>query len=278
MPELPEVETIVIELKQASLIGTKIEEAEVKWPRSIAGESKDVFCQKIKHRIFQDITRRGKFIIFHLDQGYLLVHLRMTGKFRIISKENVPAAAHERIRLNLSDGRILLFEDQRKFGKWYLVQDPTRALSGLGVEPLSSFFTIQFFNQLLAGHHKKIKPFLLDQHYIAGLGNIYVDEALWDAKIHPLRYSDSLTYEEVKALHHAIKKVLKKGIENTGTTLGSSSANYFSVSGRRGENQHQLKVFRKDGTPCSRCRTPIIKIVVGQRGTHVCPHCQTINQ
>ena len=123
---------------------------------------------------------------------------------------------------------------------------------------------------------QKIKPFLLDQHHIAGLGNIYVDEALWEAKIHPMQKANTLNLTKIKALHHAISAVLKQGIAHMGTSLGSKQANYFSVSGRRGGNQTQLKVFRREGLPCPRCNTDIVKIVVAQRGTHLCPFCQKI--
>ena len=274
MPELPEVETIVRELNQASLAGTRVTEVIVTWARSIAQPASDVFCQKLKNQIIQHISRRGKYIVFGLNQSYLLVHLRMTGKFLILPEDNHPVSTHERVRLYLSDGRVLIYEDQRKFGKWYIVKDQNSIFDTLGVEPLSPSFTLKSFHQLLKKHHKQIKPFLLDQRYVAGLGNIYVDEALWEAKIHPLRLTHTQSATEISALHKAIKAVLKKGIKNTGTTLGSHRANYFSVSGRRGENQHQLNVFRREGLPCPRCKLILIKIVVGQRGTHLCPQCQ----
>jgi formamidopyrimidine-DNA glycosylase len=274
VPELPEVETIVRELNQASLAGKKVTEVIVNWARSIAQPASHVFCQNLKNQIIQYISRRGKYIVFGLNQSHLLVHLRMTGKFLILPEDNQIISTHERVRLYLSDGRVLIYEDQRKFGKWYLVKDQNSIFDKLGLEPLSSSFTLKAFHPLLKKHHKQIKPFLLDQRYVAGLGNIYVDEALWEAKIHPMRLTHTLSATEISALHRAIKAVLKKGIKNTGTTLGSHRANYFSVSGRRGENQHQLNVFRREGLPCPSCKSTLIKIVVGQRGTHLCPQCQ----
>ena len=197
----------------------------------------------------------------------------MTGKF-FVENISAPVHSHERVRLILDNKMILRFEDQRKFGKWYLLQDPEEMLGKIGIEPLSKKFTFLAFKNLLEKNNRQIKPFLLDQHKIAGLGNIYVDEALWEAKIHPLSLTKTLNDPELKLLHKAIIMVLKKGIENTGTTLGSNRANYFSVSGRRGSNQDTLKVFRQEGLPCFRCKTIIQKIVVSQRGTHFCPNCQ----
>lgn len=273
MPELPEVETIVREMREASLIGLQIVKAIVFWDRSIANQISSQFSQKIVSQHILDIQRRGKFLVFALTHDTLLVHLRMTGKFLIAKRECEPHP-HERVRLYLSDKRILRYEDQRKFGKWYLTCNPEQYLNILGLEPLSKDFTVTSFKKCLTGHKRMIKPFLLDQHYIAGLGNIYVDEALWLAKIHPLRSIETLKEKEIAKLHDAIIHVLKKGIENIGTSLGAARANYFSVSGRRGNNQQSLNVFRRDGLPCPRCHTIIQKIVVAQRGTHFCPICQ----
>ncbi len=274
MPELPEVETIVREMRSAGLVGKTIERAIIFWDRSIAGISSLEFKKCIAHQTIKDIDRRGKFIVFSLTKDTLLVHLRMTGKF-LIAADDIPATSHERVRLYLDDGSVLRFEDQRKFGKWYLSSDPQKLLDRIGLEPLSKSFTLNAFKAVLKGR-RKIKPLLLDQHLVAGIGNIYADEALWLAKIHPLRSIESLAKKEIADLHKAIIFVLTKGIDNIGTSLGSSRANYYSVSGRRGNNQNSLNVFRNDGLPCPRCQTVIQKIVVAQRGTHFCPHCQTL--
>lgn len=273
MPELPEVETIVRELHEASLIGLQIEKAVVFWDRSIANLISGKFCQKIASQFIVDIQRRGKFLVFVLTQDTLLVHLRMTGKFLIANQES-ETHSHERVRLYLSDKRILRYEDQRKFGKWYLTCHPEQLLDKLGLEPLSKEFTLEALKGCLVGHNRRIKPFLLDQRFIAGLGNIYVDEALWAAKIHPLRSIQTLKEKEIVNLYQSIIEVLKRGVENIGTSLGASRANYFSISGRRGNNQQALKVFRREGLPCMRCHAIIQKIVVAQRGTHFCPNCQ----
>lgn len=266
MPELPEVETIVRELNDSNILGKKILKAEVSWNRTIATPSVDQFLEKIKNQKILKITRLGKYIAFHLSLGYLLVHLRMTGKFLF----TLPLH-HERARLYLDDGRILYYADQRKFGRFSLVDSLDM---NIGIDPFSKAFTLEAFKTLLNAHTRQMKPFLLDQKHISGLGNIYVDEALWEAKIHPERLSNTLSDKEIEDLYDAIPKVLTKGIKNLGTSLGAHRANYFSVSGRRGGNQYQLNVFRRDGEPCPRCGQTIVKLKVAQRGTHVCPFCQ----
>lgn len=266
MPELPEVETIVRELNQADLIGKMIVHAHVYWARSATPQ----FSQRIKGQTIRAIQRRGKYLVFTLTKDTLLVHLRMTGKFFI--KTGTAPTPHERIRLTLGDGRELCFEDQRKFGRFYLLADPQEKLDKIGYEPLA--LSLKQLEELIRGRKTPIKPFLLDQRFIAGLGNIYVDEALWEAKIHPLTPVSRLTSKEIIALHAAIQKVIINGIANSGTTLGNAQANYYSVSGNKGRHQDQLNVFRREGTPCPRCQTPIQKIRVAQRGTHFCPNCQ----
>lgn len=268
MPELPEVETIVLELNQSHLTGKNILQGAVFWDRTIGIPTVDQFLQTIKNQKILKIHRLGKYIVFHLSTGYLLVHLRMTGKFLF----TLPTQ-HERVRLYLDDGRILYYADQRKFGRFYLVKTLDR-LKNIGIDPLSKTFTSEALKSFLNAHSRQIKPFLLDQKYISGLGNIYVDEALWEAKMNPKRLSDTLSDTEIKALYIAIRKVLKRGINNLGTSLGAHQANYFSVSGRRGGNQYKLNVFRRDGEPCPRCGHTIIKLRVAQRGTHICPICQ----
>lgn len=273
MPELPEVETIVRELCASHVVGSKIKNVIVFWPRTIAMPAVADLCSRLSNQVIVNISRRGKFIIFTLSEGTLLVHLRMTGKFTLANEKRM-VTPHERVRMELGDGRFLYYEDQRKFGKWYLLSDPATRFHELGIEPLSNEFTLQTFQKLIKKSSQQIKSFLLNQRHIAGLGNIYVDEALWEAKVHPTRKANTLTQTEAKALHRAIPHVLKQGIAHMGTSLGSTRANYFSVSGRRGGNQTQLNVFRRETMPCPRCGCSIIKIKVAQRGTHLCPHCQ----
>lgn len=276
MPELPEVETIAREMRETGLEGATIEKAIVYWPRSIHTPEHTSFAKRIANQKIIRINRRGKYLVFTLSQDTLLVHLRMTGKFIVTSPTNLEEHSHERVRLYLKDGRILRYEDQRKFGKWYLLSNADEFLEKVGLEPLSTQFTLSAFEKVLKNHAVQLKPFLLNQKFVAGIGNIYADEALWDAKLHPQRRVNSLTKTEIKALHKAIILALQKGVDNIGTSLGSKRANYFSVSGRRGGNQYKLKVFRRDGKPCPRCQTTIIKTVVAQRGTHLCPFCQQL--
>ena len=276
MPELPEVETIASDLLAAGLVGVQIVEARVFWERTVAMPTVDQFCKKIAGQKICGISRRGKFLVFSLSKDTLLVHLRMTGKFSIISSDNLEKHSHERVQLWLADRRVLSYQDQRKFGKMYLLNNPEEILGNIGLEPLSDQFTLIAFLSMLKGHKSQIKPFLLNQKYIAGLGNIYVDEALWEAKIAPQRTIDTLSKKELKLLHHAIQAVLIRAIAHKGTSLGTHRGNYYSASGRQGQNQTRLNVFRLDNKPCPRCGHLIRKIIVAQRGTHYCPHCQEV--
>ncbi len=269
MPELPEVETIVQELNQSALIGKKILRAEIFWDRIIATPAAAQFLQQIESQTITGVYRQGKYIVFSLSAHTLLIHLRMTGKLLFRAP-----AHHERARFYLDDGRILSYADQRKFGRFYLVKAADQVLKNVGVDPFSKRFTPEALQSFLNAHSSQIKPFLLNQKYICGLGNIYVDEALWEAQIHPKRLSDTLSDAEIQALYTAILKVLQKGVENLRCSLGQHQANYFSVSGRRGGNQYALNAFRRDGKPCPRCSSTIIKLRVAQRGTHLCPICQ----
>ena len=276
MPELPEVETITREMREAHLEGRSILRVRSFWEGVHAPHSAKKLNDMLAKQSITKISRRGKYIVITLSKNVLLIHLRMTGKFSILEHDE-PPLKHEHIRLYLDDGRILRYEDQRKFGRWTLVEkSEEKLLSQLGLEPLSPEFTLEAFKKCLLGKRVRAKPFLLNQKYIAGMGNIYVDEALWEAKIHPQRLIGDLTEKEIKDLHKAIPKVLKKGIKNLGTSLGASRANYFSVSGRRGGNQYQLNVFRQQGLPCPICSTIVCKTKVSQRGTHFCPNCQKI--
>ena len=274
MPELPEVQTIVDDLNTADLIGIPISGARVYWPRSIAEPTPTSFCRRIKGRHFTAIRRRGKYLVFEIDDGYtLLLHLRMSGRLHLVSTA-ARRIKHEHVILSFDDGRQLRFHDPRKFGRLNLVKDPARILDRLGPEPLASGFTAKSLGKLLKKRGRILKPLLLDQTFIAGLGNIYVDEALWEAKLHPCRTASTLSAPEIKALGLAIPRVLKRGLKNLGTSLGTGAANFYSVASRRGRNKDQLKVFRRTELPCPRCKTNIERIIVGQRSTHICPRCQ----
>lgn len=274
MPELPEVQTIVNDLIAAGIVGQSVKKARVYWPRSIALMSSRTFCRRIAGKQICTISRRGKFIVFEMSaKWYLLVHLRMSGRFDLMAPAE-KRDKHQHVILDLDGGRQLRFKDTRKFGRFYLTQDAGQIIGHLGPEPLAKNFTVRMFHQCFEGKNRMLKPLLLDQSFIAGLGNIYVDEALWEACIHPERRSASLGAEEVQALHGAIRKVLKQGLQNLGTTLGSGQGNFYSIARRQGRNRAQLMVFRRTDTPCLRCGTPIQRIIVAQRSTHICPQCQ----
>ena len=275
MPELPEVQTIVDDLIHAGIRGKAFASARVFWPRTIHTHTPARFAAAIRGRKVEEIARRGKYILFHLSRGpCLLVHLRMTGRF-VLAPPRSRRTRHDQVILRLAgDGRQLRYYDPRKFGRFYLVDDPAAVVGHLGPEPLSRGFTAAVLGQRLAARRRHLKPLLLDQGFLAGLGNIYVDEALWQAGLHPLTSSSSLNATQVGRLHRAIRKVLRKGLANFGTTLGRGAANYYSLERGAGTNEEELRVFRRQGHPCPRCRTTIQRLVVGQRGTHICVNCQ----
>ena len=280
MPELPEVQTIVYDLEHSALVDRRISAANVFWNKSIATPTPAEFRRQIKGQRISAVTRRGKFIILHLQTPWhLLIHLRMTGSIEFLNRR-VKRSKHARVVLRLDDGRRFCFRDPRKFGRLYLVPDPLIITGNLGIEPLSNHFTSAWFENVLHKVSRMLKPLLLDQGFIAGLGNIYVDEALWEARLHPRRKSDSLSTKEVKALHRSIRKVLRRGLLSKGTTLGgaSSETTFRSLDKRGGQNKKFLKVFRRTAQPCPRCATNIERLLVGQRGTHICPGCQTLSR
>ncbi len=274
MPELPEVETVVRNLRQAGLEGRRLCSVRVSWSRIIKGCSTSTFAAHIKNRIIQTISRRGKFIVIRLaGKNTLLIHLRMTGQL-MLTAPSAPHAGHERLILSLDDGRELRYLDTRKFGRWHLTCAPDLILKRLGPEPLADVFRSSEFAARLAARHRVLKTLLLDQSFLAGLGNIYADEALWEAGLHPCRRTDTLKPAEAEALFKAIRKVLRRGIRCAGTSLGSGKSNFADLAGRRGRHQGLLRVYRQTGQPCLRCGTPIRRIIVGQRSTHLCPVCQ----
>ena len=274
MPELPEVETVVRDLRKHGLEKAVVQAVDVRWPRTVADQTPESFAKALVGRTVTGVTRRAKYIVIALDSGSrLLIHLRMTGKLRFGDKDERPGQ-HDHVVITFADGRSLLFNDTRKFGRFRLVASGNNPLSELGPEPLEEAFTLDALRQRLHGKTRQIKPLLLDQTTVAGLGNIYVDEALWQARIHPERRADTLTATEIRRLHLAIREVLQRAVDNCGTTLGTGEGNFYSVAGHRGRNADELKVFRRDGQPCPRCGTLLVRSVVGQRGTHYCPRCQ----
>ncbi len=274
MPELPEVQTVVDDLNSAGLIGAVITHASVYWPRIIATSAPRTFCLMVKRHSILGISRRAKYIVFQLDcKLSLVVHLRMTGRFRL-GDGRERRGKHDHVVITLEDHRRLFYHDTRKFGRFYLTADPKSILGKLGPEPLGASFSAKALAGMLSGRRRQIKPLLLDQAFIAGLGNIYVDEALWDARIHPQRTADTLAWDETQALHRSIRRVLRQAVANSGTTLGYGKGNFFSLNRNQGRNAGQLKVFRRTGRNCRRCGATIEKIIVGQRSTHICLQCQ----
>ncbi len=274
MPELPEVQTVVNDLKAAGLVGRAITGAQVFWARTVDTLTPEEFSQRIAGQVFQKIWRRGKFIAADLSGGdHLLIHLRMSGRLHLCQPDD-ERAKHEHVIVSLDNGQQVRFHDTRKFGRMYLVNDVNTIVGHLGPEPLEKAFTAKLLAKKLHSHHRMLKPLLLDQTFLAGLGNIYVDEALWESRLHPQRLSSSVTGTEATALHNAIRTVLERGLQNMGTTLGTGNSNFYSVGQRQGRNRDELHVFRRTDLPCPRCNTIIERLLVGQRGTHICPACQ----
>jgi formamidopyrimidine-DNA glycosylase len=273
MPELPEVETVVRDLRAHGLEQAVIRTVDVRWPRTVGGQP-DQFVFALRGQTITRLSRRAKYIVADLASGdRLLIHLRMTGKLRFALQGERPGK-HDHVVISFADGRRLFFHDTRKFGRFRLVGPGSDPLPELGPEPLDDAFTSERLRQQLHGKSRLIKPLLLDQATVAGLGNIYVDEALWQAKIHPSRRASTLSHAEIRRLHAAIRSVLQRAVDNCGTTLGEGEVNFYSVSGHRGRNADALNVFRRNGLPCPRCDTLLVRTVVAQRGTHFCPHCQ----
>jgi len=267
LPELPEVETIRRDLEPL-LLGATITGVEIYWPGSIARPSAQEFEALIIGRTVLRLDRRGKYLIFVLSGDWnLIIHLAMTGHLLVDQGER---DRHTQAVFHLEDGRNLLFVDMRKFGRLYLVEDIQEVVGQLGPEPLEAEFTPQKFTHLLAKRRGALKPLLLDQRFLAGLGNIYADESLFVAGLHPQRRADSLNQKEAKRLGRAIRLVLKEGLKDGGTTLAA----YRRPNEEKGRHQERLQVFQRTGGPCPRCGATIQRIVLGGRGTYFCPRCQ----
>lgn len=272
MPELPEVETIARKLK-SELVGKTIVQASLRWPRTLAAPSARQFREQIIGQTIQGVGRRAKYFILELSSlrpgsGQdlsLLIHLRMSGDL-FLRESRIKPQKHDRLILGLSDDSSLVFNDTRKFGRVWLTTNPESVLGRLGPEPLSRGFTGRWLHAALHNKHRQLKPLLLDQTFLAGLGNIYTDEALHIAKLHPLSVSDSVTVEQAQALQEAVRKVLREGIRRNGASIDWVY--------RGGEFQNHFRVYDRAGKPCPTCGTRIERILVGQRSTHYCPNCQ----
>lgn len=283
MPELPEVETIVRALRhpthwpfqaggglalQPGVIGRQISAAEVLWDKTVAFPMVEAFKQQIQGLQVSDITRKGKFLQVHLQSKTLLVHLRMSGDLRVEPTEEA-LKPHDRLAIEFTDGSRLVFNDTRKFGRVWLVDDPQSVTGVLGPDPFDETLTPDVFAKMLRRSGRRIKPLLLDQTFLAGVGNIYSDEALFKASIHPMSPANRIDEDGSERLLGAIRSVLTEGIERNGASIDWVY--------RGGTFQNQFNVYQRTGQPCPRCSTPIQRILVGQRGTHFCPHCQVIN-
>jgi formamidopyrimidine-DNA glycosylase len=274
MPELPEVETYLRELTP-ELVGRRIVAAHVDWPRTIALPSSPEFARAIIGRRFDHFERRGKYMIFGLDDSHtLIVHLRMTGKLQIVPN-GAPSGSHTHVVLDLDDSRSLHYRDPRKFGRIWLTDAPDLVLAKLGPEPLGQDFSAEELARTLAGRRASIKALLLDQTIVAGIGNIYADEALFRARLHPACLGGSLDAATIAVLCVAVREVLAEAIVQNGSSLGGSTLqNYMRPGGAPGGFQDQHMVFRRTGLPCLVCGRPIQRIILAQRSTHFCPGCQ----
>lgn len=274
MPELPEVETVVKALR-SPLVGRTFTGFRSLWLNQIiyptGPDPVGEMNARIQGRTVTGMRRRAKYIVMVLDDGAesLIVHLKMTGHLALVPTSE-PLHPHVRNLFHLADGDDLRFRDMRKFGRIYLVQDPEQVLGKLGPEPLSDHFTLSLFRERLKGRSRVIKPLLLDQGFVAGIGNIYADEALFEAKILPNRTADTLKPAEAERLHAAIRKVLRLGIEREGASI----SDYVKPDGTKGDMQNAVNVFRRTGHPCYNCGQEVKRIVLGQRSTHFCAHCQ----
>ena len=271
MPELPEVETVRRGLERL-VVGKTIEQVRVRYAKMI-GTGVDGFIHDLPGQTIEKIGRRGKYLLFYLTNGVLVSHLRMEGKY-IFYPDAVPEHKHAHVFFEMTDGGTLVYEDVRKFGTMELLKkDQLEAYftaRKLGPEPTETDFLLSPFVAALSRSKKPIKPYLLEQTLVVGLGNIYVDEALWRARIHPARPAASLKPAEVKRLREQIIEVLQLGIEKRGSTIRT----YRNALGEDGTMQDFLQVYGKTGQPCARCGSPIEKMKLGGRGTHLCPHCQ----
>lgn len=268
MPELPEVETIRRQLCAAGVEGQRIKSLSVGWPRTVEPFSPAQFSKRICGRTIRELSRHGKWLVFELDGSEnLLVHLRMTGGF-YVTRGRVKKGPYDRAILKLDGGLNLHFRDPRKFGRWRLGELP----DGLGPDALT--VTKSEFLRGLERRDKVLKALLLDQSFVAGVGNIYADEALFEAQIDPRRRSKSLSDEEKVRLHQVVRSVIRAGVRNKGTSLGKGQGNYVDLNGQSGGHREKVKVYGRAGQPCTACSRVLRKTTIAQRTTVFCAHCQ----
>ncbi|OQX52828.1 MAG: DNA-formamidopyrimidine glycosylase [Candidatus Omnitrophica bacterium 4484_213] len=266
MPELPEIETIKRDLEDI-VIGKRIKDVEVKVARVIKEPRVEDFIKGVQGKEIREILRRGKVLILRLSAQYLVIHLRMTGQIVYSDKQE-----KSKVAFLLSDGKYLNFLDQRVMGEIRLLKDWQELpfIKQMGLEPLDKEFTLRRFQEILKGKKTKIKPLLMEQGFIAGIGNLYAAEILFRAKVSPLRSADSLTLIEIEKVYLAIKEVLQEGIRYRGSSVDT----YRDAHGEKGNFGKRIKVYGREGKPCFECGNPIKKITLGGRGTYFCPICQ----
>ncbi|MBV6685385.1 DNA-formamidopyrimidine glycosylase [Bacillus sp. JRC01] len=275
MPELPEVETVRRTL-EVLVVGKTIKEVAVSWPKMIKQPSETAqFTDSLKGQEILAMGRRGKFLIFYLNDVSLVSHLRMEGKYALHQKDE-PVEKHTHVVFTFMDGTELRYRDVRKFGTMHLFKKGEELLHlpllQLGPEPFEEAFTTDYLHGRFAGTSRIVKAVLLDQTVMVGLGNIYVDEALFRSGIHPDRKASSLTVDEVGNLHQSIIATLREAVDMGGSTIRS----YVNSQGQMGMFQQNLYVYSRNGEACRQCGTPIEKKVSAGRGTHYCPHCQRL--
>ena len=271
MPELPEVETVRRGLEKL-ILGKKISNIEIRYPKMIKTDLNQ-FQKELPGQVIQSMGRRGKYLLFNLRDKVLISHLRMEGKY-FYYPDQVPERKHAHVLIHFEDGGTLVYEDVRKFGTMELLAPELLEAyfisKKLGPEPTEQDFDLGRFKLALKRSKKPIKSHLLDQTLVVGLGNIYVDEVLWRAKVHPARISQSLTAKEARKVHDETINVLGQAVEKGGSTIRT----YTNAFGEDGTMQEFHQVYDKTGQACSRCGSIIEKIQLGGRGTHFCPECQ----
>jgi formamidopyrimidine-DNA glycosylase len=269
MPELPEVESVAIAVRSSEppVIGSRIASVELNWPGVVDGLPAEDFALIITGRVLSSVSRHGKYLFFCLDKEdapvYMAMHLRMTGICYINSSAE-PPRKHNRLSLHLENGMAVRFDDPRKFGRVWLVNNTASVISGLGPDALSVVHD-DFVERIRHGS-RQLKPLLLDQSFVAGIGNIYADESLFLAGLNPLQKSSLLGDDQVEALYSSVKTVLEEAVKNSGA----------NIDGVFKAGNYQVRVYGREGKPCVRCGDEIVKIRVGQRGTHYCPSCQPL--
>ena len=272
MPELPEVETIVSDLRPR-LEGRRFTGVSIDCPEMVHQTSVNELRRRLSGQVIKEIARRGKYLIFRLGSGEaLILHLRMTGSLLLKRKGEALAVPSPYVRatFRLDDGTEMLFTDRRKLGTISLEKDEIELNEKLGPEPLDSSFSPEILTERLSSRKAPIKAILCDQEVIAGIGNMYADEALFFAGIHPLRAANSLSHKEIKRLHKAIREVLTKAIGNGGASI----SDYRRPGGEQGSQQYSFYAAHRGGQTCKVCATPIERIAVRNRGTYFCPKCQ----